>query len=81
VDGIVLVVRAGQTPRAAVIRARDRLMAVGGRILGVVLNCPRERTSPYGYHYRDYAYDYALAGEGSEFAKDNGHERQKIRRA
>jgi Mrp family chromosome partitioning ATPase len=38
VDGVLLVVRAGETPREAVIEARLRLERAGARIAGVVLN-------------------------------------------
>jgi len=35
-DGVVLVVRAGQTPRDASLRARRQLEAVGAKVIGFV---------------------------------------------
>lgn len=40
VDGVILVVQPGKTPRAAVRNVRDRLVALQGRVLGAVLNNP-----------------------------------------
>jgi capsular exopolysaccharide synthesis family protein len=54
VDGVLLVVRAHSTPIEAVLLARDRLEALGARMLGVVLNdvrLPRNR-----YFYASYGY-------------------------
>ena len=55
-DGVVLCVRAGDTPREEVIRARDRLVRSGSNLLGVVLNgfgegggMEGDGGTPYGY--------------------------------
>jgi len=55
VDGVVLVVRAGQTQRRDLIRVKDQLEKVGAFLLGVVLNevSPRE-TRRYYSRYADY---------------------------
>ncbi len=54
VDGTILVVQAGRTQREAVLRAKQLLESVHGRILGVVLNGvdPWSGYRRY-YHYRD----------------------------
>jgi Mrp family chromosome partitioning ATPase len=55
-DGVVLVVRAGQTDRGAAELARQRVSAAGGRVLGAVLNDPDGLVSRFDSSY--YAYDY-----------------------
>ncbi len=59
-DGVVLVVRAGQTERLAAQRAQNQLVQAGARVLGVVLNDPGGEISREG----DYYYPYAYAAEG-----------------
>ncbi len=56
-DGVVMVVRAGQTDRAAAELARQRVVAAGGRVLGVVLNDPDGVLARFGKETY-YAYDY-----------------------
>jgi capsular exopolysaccharide synthesis family protein len=53
VDGVILLVRVGATTRTAARTAQERLNLVGARILGTVLNDPKEMldaTQEY-YHY------------------------------
>jgi Mrp family chromosome partitioning ATPase len=57
-DGVLLVVRAGQTDRAAAKRAHQQLVNVGARVVGTVLNDPGGEVSQYGNYY--YPYDYAV---------------------
>ena len=56
-DGILLVIRDGETPRRLVRQARYALR--GQRILGIVVNdIPRRKLGPgYGYAYGGYRYD------------------------
>jgi Mrp family chromosome partitioning ATPase/uncharacterized protein involved in exopolysaccharide biosynthesis len=54
-DGVILVVRAGQTEREAVEQAYEQLMAAGGHVLGVVLNDPAGEIRKYDRYY--YVYD------------------------
>jgi capsular exopolysaccharide synthesis family protein len=59
-DGVIMVVRAGQTDRGAAELARQRVVSAGGRMLGAVLNDPDGVLARFGKTY--YAYDYpALA--------------------
>jgi succinoglycan biosynthesis transport protein ExoP len=58
-EGVILVVRAGQTERGAAELARQRVSAAGGRILGAVLNDPDGLVSRMDAGY--YAYDYPAA--------------------
>lgn len=54
IDRVVLVVRAGVTPRAAVVKA---VQAIGpDKFLGVVLNAASESVSDYYYYGRRYGY-------------------------
>jgi len=54
VEGAILVVRGGTTPRDLVRRAQLHIRAVGGHLLGVVLNDVNLRQD--GYHYKYYRY-------------------------
>ncbi len=57
VDGTILVVQAGKTPRETLLRAKDILLQVNARILGVVINRVNLRGSGYdgyGYYYHHY---------------------------
>jgi polysaccharide biosynthesis transport protein len=55
-DGVIMVVRAGQTDRGAAELARHRVSAAGGRVLGAVLNDPDGLAGRFDGSY--YAYDY-----------------------
>ena len=55
-EGVILVVRAGQTDRGAAELARQRVTSAGGRVLGAVLNDPDGLLSRMDAGY--YAYDY-----------------------
>jgi capsular exopolysaccharide synthesis family protein len=57
-DGVLLVVRSGDTPKAAFTRTRDLLTSVKSRILGVVLNAVDSSAPDYYYSYRYYPYSY-----------------------
>jgi capsular exopolysaccharide synthesis family protein len=58
VDGVLMVVRAGDTDRDAAQYAVQQITKVGGRVVGAVLNDPDSKLSRYGekysYHYRSY---------------------------
>jgi len=57
-DGVLLVVRSGETPKEAFTRARDLLISVKCRLLGVVLNAVDPSAPDYYYSYRYYPYSY-----------------------
>ena len=67
-DGVLLVVRSGETPKEAFTRTRDLLAAVKGRLLGVVLNGVDSSAPDYYYSYRYYPYAYGY-GYGEDVAK------------
>ncbi len=66
-DGVLLVVRSGETPKEAFTRTRDLLHAVKSRLLGVVLNAVDSSAPDYYYSYRYYPYAYGY-GYGEEVA-------------
>jgi Mrp family chromosome partitioning ATPase len=53
VDGVVLVIRAGETPRGAVLQAKRLLESVQAPLLGVILNDADVFSGDY-YHYARY---------------------------
>ncbi len=57
-DGVLFLVRAGQTDRGALREALRQLSAVGARVLGVVLNDPDNVSASVEGHYY-YQYEYA----------------------
>ena len=68
-DGVLLVVRSGETPKEAFTRARDLLMAVKCHLLGVVLNAVDSSAPDYYYSYRYYPYAYGY-GYGEDVGKN-----------
>ncbi len=70
-DGVLIVVRSGETPKEAFTRTRDLLNSVKCRILGVVLNAVDASAPGYYYSYRYYPYSY---GYGPQEAAEAPHE-------
>jgi capsular exopolysaccharide synthesis family protein len=69
VDGVVLCVKGGETPREQVVRARDRLLRANVRILGVLINNLSEPSA--GYRGKYYSYErYSSGYYGSDDQKD-----------
>jgi succinoglycan biosynthesis transport protein ExoP len=67
VDGIILVVQGGKTPRETLQQAKDVLSQVNARILGVVINRVNIRRSRYdGFGYYYYRYHHYYYGEKSK---------------
>lgn len=73
VDGVLLVVRSGETPKEAFTRTRDLLAGVKCRMLGVVLNAVDSTSPDYYYSYRYYPYAYGGYGQ------DEGEEGRRAR--
>jgi succinoglycan biosynthesis transport protein ExoP len=63
VDGMILVVGSGQTPRGALLATAEQLARQGVVVLGLVLNRLnlRDRADYYGGYYRSYARYYSTA--------------------
>jgi polysaccharide biosynthesis transport protein len=73
-DGVLLVVRSGETPKEAFTRTRDLLVSVKCHILGVVLNAVDSSAPDYYYSYRYYPYSY---GYGPQETADASHENEE----
>ncbi len=70
-DGVLLVVRSGETPKEAFTRTRDLLYSVKSRVLGVVLNAVDASSPDYYYSYRYYPHTYgAYGGDKEKSRKD-----------
>jgi succinoglycan biosynthesis transport protein ExoP len=74
-DGVLLVVRSGETPKEAFTRTRDLLMSVKCHILGVVLNAVDSGAPDYYYSYRYYPYSY---GYGPQEASESDNENDDL---
>jgi non-specific protein-tyrosine kinase len=59
-DGVVLVVDPAKSKRRDLRRTREAIEAVGGKILGVVINRLDRRGSGYFYYYYVHNYGYAV---------------------
>lgn len=57
-DGVLLVLRAGQTERAVAQEAMHQLSAVGANVIGAVLNDPDAQIEKYESYGYAYAYPY-----------------------
>ena len=57
-DGVVLVIKAGETPRDALMEAKKILQKVNAKILGVVLNGIKKNDTRYGYYSYYYSSHY-----------------------
>jgi capsular exopolysaccharide synthesis family protein len=66
VDGIILVVLGGKTPRETLLLAKEFLHQVNAKILGVVINRVDIQRSDYGYYYYRYHYYYGKEGKKKE---------------
>jgi succinoglycan biosynthesis transport protein ExoP len=74
-DGVLLVVRSGETPKEAFTRTRDLLVSVKCHILGVVLNAVDSGAPDYYYSYRYYPYSY---GYGPQEALESVQEHEDL---
>lgn len=73
-DGVLLVVRSGETPKEAFTRTRDLLNSVKCHMLGVVLNAVDSNAPDYYYSYRYYPYSYGYGPqEAAELSSERDH--------
>ena len=71
VDGIILVVHGGKTPKETLQRAKDVLVQVNAKILGVVINrvdIRRSEYDGYGYYYYRYQHYYGEKSRKEELS-------------
>jgi polysaccharide biosynthesis transport protein len=78
VDGVLMVVRSGETPKEAFTRTRDLLMGVKCRMLGVVLNAVDSSSPDYYYSYRYYPYSYGGYGREEDTRKSRRARRGEV---
>ena len=74
VDGVVVVVRAGQTKTSAVVQIVEQLRRMNAHIVGLVVNdiTPR-RLRGYEYYYGDNAYNgYGYGNSKHSNVRDGG---------
>jgi capsular exopolysaccharide synthesis family protein len=66
VDGVILTVLGGKTPRETLQRAKEAIQQTQTKILGVVINRVDIRRSDYGYYYYQYHSYYGDEGKKKE---------------
>ena len=57
-DGVIMVIKSGETPKEAAQEAKKMLEGVNAKILGVVLNSINQGIMRYSYYYNYYKYYY-----------------------
>jgi polysaccharide biosynthesis transport protein len=77
VDGVLMVVRSGETPKEAFTRTRDLLTGVKARMLGVVLNAVDSSSPDYYYSYRYYPYSYGGYGREEDTRRSRRARREE----
>ena len=73
-DGVLLVVRSGETPKEAFVRTRDLLLSVKCHVLGVVLNAVDSSAPDYYYSYRYYPYSQGYGPQETHEPSQADHE-------
>jgi len=58
VDGVLVVLKYGQTRRELFRRSIDQLEAIGAPLMGCILNDVKRNAAGYGYSYYHYRYNY-----------------------
>lgn len=66
VEGVIIVVKGGATPRELAQRAKAHLQSVGARILGVVVNQIKLQPHDYYYYSSYYNRNYYAGGDDDE---------------
>jgi capsular exopolysaccharide synthesis family protein len=70
VDGVIIVMRPGETKLAAARQAVDQLRRVGANLIGVVLNDVNIKRTKYGYYYDK---GYQIYGSEYYYSDGNGN--------
>lgn len=68
VEGVIIVVKAGTTPREMAQRTKAHLQSVGAKILGVVVN--QIKLQPHDYYYYSTYYSRYYYGAGDSAGKE-----------
>jgi succinoglycan biosynthesis transport protein ExoP len=77
VDGVVLVVLSGKTPRQALHRSKNALQQVNAKILGVVVNRVDIGRTGHGYYSYGNYYYYEQEGKTKELSYKSNKDRPK----
>jgi len=75
VDGVVLVVKGGETPKEAVLRTKRLLQEVHAHVIGTLLNNVDVHSADYHYYSKYYYYGYGKKygyGYGAKLEKEEG---------
>jgi succinoglycan biosynthesis transport protein ExoP len=65
VDGVIMVLRAGVTPREVAMRGLELQLEENSNVLGLIVN-DLARVLPYYYDYKYYHYDRTESSESGE---------------
>jgi Mrp family chromosome partitioning ATPase len=65
VEGVIIVVKGGVTPREMAQRTKEHLQAIGAKILGIVINQIKLQPHDY-YYYSTYYSRYYYGGADDE---------------
>jgi len=57
-DGVVLIIRSGETPKQVLRQAQKNLLMINAKILGILVNAADLRSADYYYHSKYYYYSY-----------------------
>jgi capsular exopolysaccharide synthesis family protein len=76
-DAVVLVIRSGKTTKQALRRARDILMQVNARVIGVLLNAV-DLSSPDYYYYYEYRGKYASYYRDEDSSEHQHEEEDRV---
>ncbi len=79
VEGVIIVVKGGVTPREMAQRTKAHLQSVGAKILGVVIN--QIKLQPHDYYYYSTYYSRYYYGNGDKDGDKDGEATSKPRRA
>ncbi|MBM3791977.1 MAG: polysaccharide biosynthesis tyrosine autokinase [Acidobacteria bacterium] len=71
VDGVILVVKSGETPQEIIARANVQLVRSGASVLGAAVNHVDLKNPEHAY-YRKYCYGYRYPGQAAEGSAQAG---------
>ena len=68
-DGVVLIIRSGETPKQVLRQAQKNLQMINAKILGILVNAADLRSADYYYHSKYYYYNYYTDDTGKKKRK------------
>src|SRR5438874_931118 len=79
VDQTIIVVQHRRFPRAMLTRVKQAILAVGGTVLGVVLNNVDLKHDQNYYYYTNYYGYYSPEGGKEGYRRDRGRQKSRVR--